>query len=172
MKNERVGIEIERKYIIERPRTQDMSACENYSRNEILQVYLLGEGKRIRRIRKSVCEGVARYTYTQKVRVDKMSSMETESEISESEFLRLMKEADGLRRPISKVRHRFFYLGSLFEVDEFPKWERTCLLETELPDREKTVIFPDFIRIVREVTGLGQYTNASMALTFPNEDYL
>lgn len=172
MKNERVGVEIERKYIIERPSEEDMSSCEAYSKNEILQVYLKSDGKGVRRVRKSVSDGTAVYTYTKKVAIDKMSAVETEKEISESEFVELMKEADAFRRPINKIRHRFLYQGSLLEVDEFPKWKKTCLLETELADREKTANFPDFIRVVREVTGIPYYTNAMMAVIFPDEDHL
>jgi CYTH domain-containing protein len=42
-------------------------------------------------------------------------------------------------------------------------------METELESREETVIYPDFIKILREVTGEKRYSNAGMAREFPEE---
>ena len=43
-------------------------------------------------------------------------------------------------------------------------------METELESRDTEVLMPDFLSIVREVTGNKLYSNASMARSFPKED--
>ena len=42
----------------------------------------------------------------------------------------------------------------------------------ELSDRETSVTHPSFIRVVREVTGIREYSNAAMSKHFPKEDHL
>ena len=50
-----------------------------------------------------------------------------------------------------------------------PEWKNTAILETELSDRDTVVKFPDFIKIVADVTGDKRYSNASMSRSFPEE---
>lgn len=168
--NSHVGIEIERKYIIEMPEARLMESCAGYSKSEILQIYLTSPRGITHRIRKRVTDGKASFYETKKVRIDKCSSEELERELSEAEFFDLSKRRAEDSRPIKKVRHSFLYLGQLFEVDIYSEWSRTCILETELSSRDKWVIFPTFLRVVREVTGVKGYSNAAMSRAFPKED--
>ena len=55
------------------------------------------------------------------------------------------------------------------EIDIYPNWKRTCIMETELPSKEHSVTFPPYIRIIKEVTGEKQYSNVSMSHSFPSE---
>jgi CYTH domain-containing protein len=98
-----------------------------------------------------------------------MSATEIEGEISEGEFSELLSLADKNRRPITKVRHAFYYKSQLFEVDVYPEWTSSCIMETELPSRDTAVEFPPFINIIKDVTGEKKYSNASMAKQFPPE---
>ena len=43
-------------------------------------------------------------------------------------------------------------------------------METELENRESKVKIPDFLEILREVTGDKSYSNAAMSRDFPPED--
>ncbi len=164
------GIEIEKKYIISLPDESTIQGMDEYTKSEIVQIYLdlpVGVTHRIRSREKS---GKITYTETKKVRIDKMSSFEDEHEISSEEFLALSEKQDKNTAPIHKVRHTFVYLGQLFEIDVYPEWKNTAILETELDSREKEVVFPDFIKIIREVTGDKRYSNAGMSRSFPKED--
>ena len=172
MKGGHVGIEIERKYIIVRPCLSDMEKCEGYSKSDIVQIYLSSGAETTRRIRKRTSLGVSRFFETEKVRIDKMSVTETEREISEEEFLRLSTERAVGTNPIIKTRHAFTVDGVSYEIDFYPEWENTCILENELSDRETFVTHPSFIRVVREVTGVREYSNAAMSKHFPKEDHL
>ena len=72
--------------------------------------------------------------------------------------------------PINKTRHTFSYLGQLFEIDIYPQWQHSAIMETELSSREAAVSFPAFIEIIREVTGDKAYSNAGMSRSFPPEE--
>ena len=163
------GIEIERKYIIKIPDVEKMRAEEKYSPSEILQIYLSSPRGVTHRIRKRETGGAAVYTETKKIRIDKMSCHEDEREISEREFLALSKNIREGTQPIKKTRHVFIYEGHAFEVDVYPAWKSSCILETELASAGETVNFPDFIEVISEVTGNPAYTNYAMSKSFPEE---
>ena len=167
--NSEPNIEIERKYIIKKPDALDMASCEGYSSSEIVQIYLTSPAGVTHRIRSRRYADGIRYYETTKIRIDKMSSHEYEREIEKREFDGLAERiADG-SRPIIKTRHTFDYLGQTFEVDVYPEWKNTAVMETELLSREATATFPDFIRVVAEVTGDKRYSNAQMSRSFPEE---
>lgn len=162
-------IEIERKYIIELPDVGAMQGCEGYTKSEILQIYLKSERGVTHRIRRRAFESEIQYTETKKIRLDALSAIENEKAITKEEFelLQSNKAADTV--PISKVRHTFVFLGQVFEVDVYPNWKKSCILETELSERNTEVTFPPFINIIKEVTGIKGYSNAQMSRSFPLE---
>lgn len=164
------NIEIEKKYIILLPGEKELSSMENYEKSHITQIYLSSEAGVTHRVRSRERSGKVTYTETKKIRIDKCSSFEDEREITEGEFFELCKKARADSLPVKKVRHTFLYLGQLFEIDVYPAWKNTAILETELESREQVVKFPEFLKIVREVTGERAYSNASMAKSFPEKD--
>lgn len=164
-----IGVEIERKYIIKMPDNEALCSAESYSSSEILQIYLPSSDGETHRIRRRVFADRVECTETRKIRIDKMSSTEIESEISESSFYALAKNPLPGYTPIEKVRHTFIYKGQLFEIDVYPQWRNSAIMETELPTRETQVEFPSFIEIIREVTGDKSYSNAGMSKSFPPE---
>ena len=170
--NSEVNIEIEKKYIIAMPDVSELEDSEGYSCSEILQIYLPSSDGSTHRVRKRVTDGVAVYTETRKIRIDRMSSTEIEGEIGSERFEELAAAPLENTSPIRKVRHVFFYLGQKFEIDIYPQWKDTAILETELDSREREVVFPRFIKILRDVTGDRQYSNAGMSRAFPKEDAL
>ena len=101
-----------------------------------------------------------------------MSVTEIEGEISSDRFNELSALAKKDCKPITKTRHTFVICGQLFEIDVYPSWHNTAIMETELTSRDQHVEMPRFIEIVREVTGNKAYSNASMSKEFPTEDHL
>ena len=99
-----------------------------------------------------------------------MSATEIERELSPLEFDSLASEIKEGTTPIDKVRHTFVYENQLFEIDVYPQWKFTAIMETELENRETKVEIPSFINIIREVTGDKAYSNAAMSREFPKED--
>ncbi len=165
-----IGLEIERKYIIKMPDLSILAAQECYSESRILQIYLPAPDGETRRIRRRSFADSTAFIETRKIRVDSMSSTEIEREMSEGEFDGLSAAILGGTRPIEKTRHTFVYQGQLFEIDIYPQWRHTAIMETELPTRDTEVKMPPFLNILREVTGNKAYSNASMSRAFPKEE--
>ena len=169
-KNTKTAVEIERKYVIKMPSLSVLAEQENYTSSEILQIYLKGEQGETHRIRRRSYPDKTICTETRKIRIDKMSSTEIEGEITEESFNALAAAPLEGTIPIEKTRHTFVYKGQLFEIDVYPQWKNTAIMETELPSRDKNVEMPDFINILKEVTGNKAYSNASMSRAFPAEE--
>ncbi len=163
------GIEIERKYIISMPDMRELSLQLAYTVSRITQTYLESDEGLTHRVRERKFEDHIQYTETKKIRIDKMSVHELEREISEDEYNRLLSLIKKGTKPIYKTRHTFEYIGKTIEIDAYPDWQRTCIMETELEDREEQIVFPSFIKVIKEVTGDSRYSNAGMAKAFPAE---
>ena len=139
-------IETERKYIIEKPDISILQSKNNFTSSEIVQIYL-SDSEKTHRIRKRVfADGCVQYTENTKRRISTMSSLETEREISEDEFLALSKNIEPHSQPVIKTRITFEYLSKTFEIDVYPRWKSTCILEVELPSEEEKIAFPSFIK--------------------------
>jgi len=165
-----VNVEIERKFIIESPSAEELSKLIGHTESRILQIYLDSEAGETRRIRKREYPDRTVFFETRKIRIDGMSATEIEREISADEFLRLEGHIKSGTAPVKKIRHTFPYSGHTFEIDVYPEWKRSCIMEVELRKRDEKVDFPPFIKIIREVTGDKTYSNAQMSRKFPCED--
>ncbi len=165
-------LEIEKKYIIEKPSFDMLALMPEYSSSDIVQIYLSSDIGVTHRIRKRSFHDKTVYTETKKIRIDKMSAAEAERDISSEEFSELSKNILRGSKKLNKMRHTFFYEAHTFEIDVYPEWEKTAVLEVELESREENIEFPSFIKIIRDVTGNKAYSNASMSMHFPDEDYL
>lgn len=165
----KVGLEIERKYIIRMPDISLLSNQPDYTRSEIVQIYITPSPGETHRIRRRSYPDRVQFVETRKIRIDRMSVTEIESEISEERFDELSRNIMDRTTPITKTRHTFLYAGQIFEIDVYPGWKSTAVMETELGSREEQAEIPAFIEIIREVTGDKTYSNASMSRSFPPE---
>ena len=152
------------------PSVSEISAQALHSVSDITHIYLSSPTGSTNRIRKRAFKDKICYTQTKKIRIDNISAYEDEWEITENEFEALAKEIKPGTSPVIKQRHAFEYFGQIFEVDIYPQWIRTAIMETELDDKDKEVVMPPFIKIIREVTGVKGYSNAAMSISFPKED--
>lgn len=165
-----VNLEIERKYIIKMP-PLDLICCQpEHTESSILQIYLTHEAGETHRIRRRQYADKIVCTETRKIRLDSLAATEIESQISESAFDILAKAPLEGTTPIEKTRHTFLYEGRTFEIDIYPAWKNTAVMEVELPSRETEVMMPDFIEIISDVTADRKYKNFAMSMSFPNED--
>jgi CYTH domain-containing protein len=146
------NLEIERKFIIETPSRDKLAKLVGHTESRIRQIYLESSAGETRRIRKREYPDRTLYYETRKIRIDRMSATEIEREIDEAEFLSLEKQIKSGTAPVNKVRHTFPYEGHTFEIDVYPEWRRSGIMEVELKSRMEEVKFPPFITILREVT--------------------
>ena len=163
------NVEIERKFIIKLPNLAVLKELSSYTESEIEQIYLDSPCGRTHRIRKRNRGGKCSYTETEKIRIDEISAFENEREITKEEYLALSKRQKSGTHPIIKRRLTLEYDGFVFEIDVYPEWEKTCIMEVEMPKREANPALPPFIEVVEEVTGKKEYSNAKMAVKFPVE---
>lgn len=165
----KTNLEIERKYIIKMPQFNRLESAEDYTKSDIVQIYLASQKGETHRIRRRAYSDKICFYETRKIRIDEMSVTEIEGEISEGKYTELSHLIAEGTNPVVKTRHTFVYKGQLFEIDVYPEWINTAIMETELDSREAKVEFPPFIEILREVTGDKAYSNAAMSRAFPAE---
>ena len=66
-------------------------------------------------------------------------------------------------------RHIFLFGGHTIEVDVYPLWKRSCVLEVELLSETEELTLPSYIAVVEDVTGSRKYSNHNMSFSFPEE---
>lgn len=158
MKN---GLEIERKFLVQLPVCELKEVRSDIS---ILQTYLIdGHNGSQRRVRRITDNGNTVYVYTEKIFYTPMTRKETEYEISESDYARLIKEAKTEIAPVNKRRISFNYRDQLFELDIYPFSDSFAIMELELSRPDQEIFFPEFINIIKEVTGVDSYSNSALA---------
>lgn len=166
-------LEIERKYLICYP---DVSFIQNIPRvnvSHITQTYLSSDQKHIsERIRKREFFNKIQYTHTIKRRINPLTCIEKEVEITESEYLSFQEKADPKRTPICKDRYCVPSDGLIFELDIYPFWQDRAILEVELSSEDQVVTIPKCFTIIKEVTDDIRYKNKSLAKEIPMESLL
>lgn len=167
MKKDNIPKEIERKYLIYIPSSETLHTLPECQRSEIVQTYLHSEHPLTsRRVRKrGLPETGYKYYYTEKTPISFGEKFELEKEISEQEYIDLLKEADSACQPIVKERYCFRYENQLFELDLYNFSDKFATLEIELKSIEDPVYLPDFISVIKDVTNDNRYSNASLSRT-------
>ena len=164
---EKLPLEIERKFLIEYPDTARLDVLSAGDRSEISQTYLVAEAGTSERVRARTRGGVTVYTHNTKIKLSHMKRVELEDEIGEAEYKELLKRADPKCRTIEKVRYCVPHGGFVFEIDIFPFWNDKAFMEVEMPSEDTAVELPDFVKIIREVTEDNRYTNHALAIELP-----
>lgn len=156
-------LELERKYLIEYPDIawlEGQAACRSVS---LVQTYLKSGNGEERRVRKRSDGGGCLCYETVKRTVSGFKRVETERRISEEEYQHLLKEADPDRRTISKTRYYLAYADQYFELDLYPFWQDKAIIELECSDEHTEAVFPEQIKVIRDVTYDADYKNAALA---------
>ena len=167
-------IETERKFLVRLPDTAELEARGGRILR-IIQTYLTiddesGEESRVRRIEES---GRISYIYTEKKRISETSRFENEYEITGDEYERLIDGSDDPRQLI-KTRYAFPCGGHTIEIDVYPpeiggdELDGLAVLEVELENEGEEFVLPDFIDVVRELTGKKEFSNKALAKPLKN----
>lgn len=157
-------MEIERKYLIFRPRLQTLEQMPNCECVDIVQTYLKSEDPaEERRIRQRGSNGSYVYFMTRKRKTDGIKRVEIEERLSQEEYIALLVEADPAYRTIHKKRYCLSENGLYYEIDIYPEWKDKAIMEIELHDEDQKIVFPEEINVIREVTSDPAYTNHEIA---------
>ena len=90
-----------------------------------------------------------------------------EYEITEEKYNSLRESHD--IRELEKTRYAFEYGGHTVEIDVYPHeiggdaLDGYAVLEVEFERENEKIQLPDFIRIVRELTGTSEFSNKTLA---------
>ncbi len=161
---EPIPLEIERKYLIALPDLQALGGRPNCERVDIVQTYLKTDDPSEEvRIRQRGADGHFIYFKTRKKKLTDLKRIEEEERLTQDEYLALMVQADPACRPIRKQRYCLSENGLYYEIDIFPDWDGLALMEIELNSEDQAVVFPEGIRVLREVTGDPAYSNRQLA---------
>ncbi len=158
--------EIERKFLIEYPDIKWLESLPNCRRIEIIQTYLCCPEGDERRVRQRGCDGNFVYFLTTKRKVSDVKRVEIERRLTESEYLRLLMDADTTRHQIRKTRYCLTYENQYFEIDVYPFWSDCAIVELELSDENAEIKLPKEIKVIKEVTDDEGYKNSSLAKNF------
>ncbi|MBO4414457.1 MAG: AAA family ATPase [Lachnospiraceae bacterium] len=159
--------EIERKYLIEYPDISFLESLPNCRKVEIIQTYLKSENGNEVRVRQRGTDGSFIYFRTEKRPIDDIKRVEIERRLSQSEYLRLLMEADTTKRQIRKTRYCLTHMNQYFEIDIYPFWNDRAVVEIELNSEDEAINFPEWLTIIREVTDDVRYRNSSIAEKIP-----
>lgn len=155
--------EIERKFLIEYPDIELLNSLPNCQKVEIIQTYLNAPAGDEVRIRQRGAAGSYIYFETCKRAVDDVKRIEIETRLTKDEYLTRLMDADTSKRPIRKDRYCLADDGQYFEIDVYPFWSDKAIIEIELSDESEEIRFPEFIKIIKEVTDDIEYKNSSLA---------
>lgn len=155
--------EIERKFLISYPDIQALENRPDCQKVEIIQTYLHAGKDEETRIRQRGAGGSYIYFKTTKKKISPATKIETERRLSQSEYLKLLMEADTSCRQIRKTRYCLTYKGQYFEIDIFPFWKDKAILEIELLQKDQSIQIPEFLHVLEEVTDNEKYQNSYLA---------
>ncbi len=157
-------MEIERKYLIARPRLSLLDQMPNCERVDIVQTYLKsGDPSEECRIRQRGSNGNYIYFMTRKRKVSGIRRVEIEERLSQQEYVARMVDADPAFRPIHKTRYCLSENGLYYEIDIYPEWKDQAIMEIELCSEDQEVVFPESIDVIREVTDDPAFSNHELA---------
>lgn len=162
-----VPLEIERKFLIRMPSKEALVAA-GARVMAIEQTYLIAPRGLSRRVRRLCEDGRVHYVYTEKVRLSPTTAEERERELTEEEFLSLLRERDKTRRTVEKTRYAIpCGDGHVAEVDIYAFWEDRSTVEVELAAEDEAFTLPPLLSVVREITADKRYKNAALAKELP-----
>lgn len=158
-----MALEIERKFLIEKPDLEWIKNNTDCEVLEIVQTYLgrnqEGFGNRVREIK---INGVKKYFHTAKKSLSGITRIELEKEITKLEYEKHLENKKD-RISLEKTRYIVKLNNLKYEIDIYPFWNETAILEVELKNEKQRFEIPDFIKVIGEVTNNLDYSNQSLA---------
>lgn len=155
--------EIERKFLIKFPNIKLLEKNPNCRKVEIIQTYLNSlDGDEIR-IRQRGENGHYIYYKTVKKKITNLKRIEIEKRLTKDEYLNLLMDADTTKSQIRKTRYCLTFNNQYFEIDIYPFWNDKAILEIEFYDENTNIIFPEYLKVIKEVTDDESYKNYNLA---------
>lgn len=158
-----MSVEIERKYLIEYPDIIEIEKISGVKKYVITQTYLCGDDTTERRVRKRESEVGTEYFYTEKSFITAVSRTENEISISKEEYELYLKNKSEDSETIEKTRYVIPCKDHMVEVDIYSFTNDYGIAETELSSESEQIDMPPYIKVIKEVTGIKEYSNSYIA---------
>lgn len=155
--------ETERSFLIGYPDLEKLSSLDSCRRIDIIQTYLEAADQEEIRLRQRGADGNYIYYETIKRKGEGGRRVQIERRLTHGEYLDLMLHADTRMRQIRKTRYCLTYENQYFEIDVYPFWNDRAIVEIELMEDGSEIRFPDWIRVIREVTDDEEYRVSTLA---------
>ncbi len=159
-----VPIEDERKFLIKPcdPKSFPVATRWVELAQRYLHSHLPGEE---RRIRCRTLDGSSTFFQTTKRKLSGTSARgERTRRLDIGGYNLLLEEIDATTKQVRKLRYTFLWKGQYFELDIFcDQLSGLYVLEIELTEEQQVIEVPPFIKVVKEVTGDPEWSNASLA---------
>lgn len=151
-----------RKYLIEMPDMDAITAARSGVTLDMMQTYLLPTRPNVeRRIRQQKSGGEYLYFYTEKHAMPDGSKWVTERAIPQKQYVNYLMESDSAMHSVRKTKYRFVYDGHRMEIDIYPFSQTRAVLFAYVNDDSAPL--PPELTIIREVTGDPAYKNRQLA---------
>ena len=158
-----VPVEIERRFLVQKPDLADISKHVSITTVNIVQTYLKSKDGTEVRLRQRGINGSYFYYLTEKTEVSNLTRVEKEQKISERQYIESLNLADTSLKQIVKKRACFVYSNQYFELDLFDFCDDKAIVEIELTSESDTIRFPEFLHVIREITNDLSYRNIALA---------
>ncbi|MBQ1437334.1 MAG: hypothetical protein IIZ07_05305, partial [Ruminococcus sp.] len=99
-------------------------------------------------------------------KISELKRVEREESITKEQYEHYISKKEYCQGTISKDRYCFVWKNQYFELDVFPFWDKTALIEIELLKENQPYTLPDFLVVLREVTYEKQFRNKSLAVQY------
>lgn len=166
MEEKGLPLEIEKKLLIRMPDLEWIEKNTDVKVAKISQTYLgLKKDGFGERVRKMTINNITKYYHTSKKSLSNMTRIEIENEISRNKYYEYMS-LKSRRGTLHKTRYIINMNNLKYEIDVYPFWEETAILEIELENENQKYVIPEFIEVIGDVTGNRDYSNSSLVSKF------
>ncbi|MBQ6335580.1 MAG: ATP-binding protein [Erysipelotrichaceae bacterium] len=161
------GTPVERfnKYLIEvnDEVLKHISQEANYSTSHIIQHYLKSENGYERRIRSREREDGTMYSYSEANYLTSNERIKTDKVLSEREYKDYFHQVDPELNVIDKMRYSFIKNELFYKLDVFDFDTSKGVLSVDQPSDGRVVELPDYLNVIKDVTGDLNYKNYFLA---------
>lgn len=152
---------VQMKFLIEKPEESTFASIHGLHKVEIFQTYLYSEDDSIeRRIRQVCSNDTYSFYYTEKKEMPNSVILKNERKLPQEEYISLLMNGE---KSIRKTRYYFLSQNQYFFLDTYSGWKDKAILEIDLTYENKSFFFPNWIKVIKDVTNIPDFKNRNLA---------
>lgn len=136
---------------------------DNYSTSHIVQHYLISDNGNERRIRRRERDNDVLYSYSEANYLSTNERIKVDRVLTERQYKDYSHQIDKNLNPTDKMRYAFINNDSFFKLDVFNFDTTKGILSTESRVGEDEPKLPEYIKVIKDVTGDVNFKNYYLA---------